>query len=111
MEEIVGQKFGRLTVTGITTHHNYMKRVTVVCECGTEKIVFVRSLKTGATKSCGCINKERGRGTHGKRKHPLYIVWCGLKDRCSNPNVHSYKDYGGGGVIGFKHMKIFFRKS
>lgn len=109
MEEIVGQKFGKLTVTGITTHHNYMKRVTVVCECGTEKIVFVRNLKTGATKSCGCINKERGRGTHGKRKHPLYIVWCRLKDRCSNPNAHSYKDYGGRGISVCEEWKISFQ--
>lgn len=101
MEELIGQKFGRLTVTSVTTHHNYMKRVTVVCDCGTEKVVFVRNLKTGATQSCGCLYLETRSPFatfHGLRKHPLYNIWSGLKNRCFNPNLYSYKDYGGRGI-------------
>jgi hypothetical protein len=112
MEEIIGQKFGRLTVIGITTHHNYMKRVTVICDCGAEKIVFVRNLKTGATRSCGCLQLEKRNPFatfHGLRKHPLYNVWSGLKDRCKNPNLYSYKDYGGRGITACEEWKNSFQ--
>ena len=32
------------------------------------------------------------------KKQPLYSVWCGMKARCHNSNVDSYKDYGGRGI-------------
>ena len=111
MEDIIGQKFGRLTVINTTTHHNYMKRVIVKCECGVEKIVFIRNLKTGATKSCGCLfleTKNPFATFHGLRKHPLYNVWSGLKDRCNNSNLYSYKDYGGRGISVCKEWKDNF---
>lgn len=30
---------------------------------------------------------------------PEYIVWCGMKARCHNPNHTNYKNYGARGVI------------
>lgn len=35
---------------------------------------------------------------HGLVKHPLNNVWCGMKERCTNPNADNYKWYGGIGV-------------
>lgn len=35
---------------------------------------------------------------HGLCWHPLNIIWCGLKERCTNPNASSYKWYGGRGI-------------
>lgn len=35
---------------------------------------------------------------HGLRYHPLYLVWCAMKQRCSNPNRKDFKRYGGRGV-------------
>lgn len=32
------------------------------------------------------------------RKHPLYGVWDGMKQRCSNPNHKAYVNYGGRGI-------------
>lgn len=29
---------------------------------------------------------------------PLYSVWSGMKQRCFNPRVHQWKDYGGRGI-------------
>lgn len=29
------------------------------CQCGTERIVLARNLKSGASKSCGCLNREK----------------------------------------------------
>ena len=49
------------------------------------------------------MNRERNSdGTfavsHGMKHHPLYRVWCGMKERCNNPHNKSYKNYGGKGI-------------
>ena len=58
-ENLQGQRFGRLTVL------NYVgsdKRGWGIwhckCDCGNEKDILARSLKTGSTKSCGCLKME-----------------------------------------------------
>ena len=35
---------------------------------------------------------------HGLSKHPLNIVWHGMKERCNNPNAENYEWYGGRGI-------------
>lgn len=35
---------------------------------------------------------------HGLCKHPLNTIWCGLKERCTNPNASNYQWYGGRGI-------------
>lgn len=35
---------------------------------------------------------------HGMCDHPLNIMWCGMKERCNNPNADNYKWYGGAGI-------------
>lgn len=71
------------------------------CDCGNEKIVKSDYLNNGNTKSCGCLQKENlkyRRITHGESKTPLYSVWSGMKDRCSNKKSASYKWYGERGI-------------
>lgn len=43
---------------------------------------------------------QRGRLIHGypARRHPLYSIWAGMKDRCYNPKNKAYKNYGGRGI-------------
>ena len=41
------------------------------CECGVVFVVVGHSLRTGNTKSCGCISRERGR-----RLHAEYMERC-----------------------------------
>ena len=36
--------------------------------------------------------------THGLRHHPIYNVWCNLRNRCYNKKVGKYKDWGGRGI-------------
>lgn len=35
---------------------------------------------------------------HGNSKHPLNRMWCGMKERCGNPNASNYQWYGGKGI-------------
>ena len=56
---LVGKRFGRLIVVsraGLDKWHNTCWEV--LCDCGIIKTVVGNSLKHGATKSCGCFNKE-----------------------------------------------------
>ena len=56
--DLTNQKFGRLTVL----ERDYSKAKTYwicQCECRVIKSVWSRNLRTGRTKSCGCLNKEK----------------------------------------------------
>ena len=47
------------------------------------------------------INIKIGRGrpkVHGLSNHPLYRIWSFMKNRCLNPNIKAYKDYGARGI-------------
>lgn len=36
---------------------------------------------------------------HGGKHEHLYQIWCGMKQRCCNPNNKNYARYGGRGII------------
>lgn len=59
-KSLVGQEFGRLTVTHKTglTKYGYQKYL-CKCVCGEEKEIESQSLTSGRTRSCGCLQKER----------------------------------------------------
>lgn len=64
-EDLTGQRFGRWTVLhrAPTRYSASGKTRSImwqcVCDCGTEKAVGARALKTGMSLSCGCYQKER----------------------------------------------------
>lgn len=56
---LVGQKFGRLTVTELYgTAKGHKQRWKCVCDCGGEAVVTTNNLTSGQVKSCGCYQKE-----------------------------------------------------
>lgn len=40
------------------------------------------------------------KGGHSRKgqEHPLYRVWCAMRQRCQNPNNSRYADWGGRGI-------------
>ncbi len=71
------------------------------CKCGQISDVASASLKSGGIKSCGCYNIEQLKKrltTHGLTKHPLYHIWNGIIDRCTNKNSKDYYKYGARGI-------------
>lgn len=104
-ENLVGKKFGRLTVIRRlepeevqTEQYNWLCR----CDCGNEVKASANKLKTGHTKSCGCLKKEFSIGditrTHGMRHTRLYEIYASMKQRCFDQNADNYKYYGAQGV-------------
>ena len=67
------------------------------CVCGVEKIVDGGHLRSGASRSCGCLHREM-MTTHSMSKTRIYRVWAAMKQRCLNPNNKGYDNYGGRGL-------------
>ena len=97
-KDITGQKFGRLTVeaySGIDKKHQALWQCR--CECGNAKVVRASGLKSGRTKSCGCLI-GKANITHGCFGTPEYGIWSGMMSRCTNPKHTYYSRYGGRGI-------------
>lgn len=101
-KDITGQRFGRLIVIE-RSGSDKQKRPTWKCQCDCGSITVIKgaSLKSGNTKSCGCLHRElliKRNTKHGRRHERLYGVWLGMKERCYNPNHNRYQNYGGRGI-------------
>ena len=124
MKDLIGQKFGRLTVLGLDYIQKYIypngKVANIYylkcqCECG--KICSIRKSKlmNGYTRSCGCLRKEttaknKPATTHGLHKTRLYETWHHMKQRCYDKNIKGYKNYGGRGITVCEEWKNDFKK-
>ncbi len=102
IKNIIGQKFGRLTVL---KHQGSDKSGRAIweckCDCGNRKTVSSKNLRNGSTKSCGCYQREQASSanrTHGRGKSPEYGVWSSMIQRCTNPKNKEYHNYGGRGI-------------
>lgn len=58
-ENLIGKKFGRLTVIESLPSENRRTYWLCQCNCGKKCKARADSLKSGKTKSCGCLNKEQ----------------------------------------------------
>lgn len=99
--DIRGAEFGRLTAVEAVARAGGKTRWRCVCQCGTEVIVTTGNLRSGNSKSCGCLNTERVAAlnrTHGRSKTREYSTWQAMKSRCTNKSYTQYKDYGGRGI-------------
>jgi hypothetical protein len=104
--DLSGHKFGRLTVLlNIGYNDNGDIAWRCVCECGKLKTASYIGLKSGHTRSCGCLRKEvvsNRSMIHGdaryKRQSKEYRSWIGIKERCCNSKSTGYCYYGGRGI-------------
>lgn len=100
--DLVGQRFGRLTVMGIAPRRSGVKvQWACKCDCGNVCAPQAGSLRAGRVISCGCERKERSRAactTHGLHSAPEYMVWYQMHERCRNPRHKHFASYGGRGI-------------
>ena len=104
-QDLSHKKFGRLTVIKRTGTAYGSPLWLCLCDCGNSIEVVARNLKTGNTKSCGCIHKEqlakrnKLNASHNSTNSRLYGVWRGMKQRCYDKNKKDYKRYGERGIV------------
>ena len=100
--DLTGQRFGKLIVVeraSVPRQGTYWR---CKCDCGNEKTVYGGSLKNGATKSCGCIQRKYQKDITGQRFGRLIALhryfggdkgnrWVCQCD-CGNKSVVAYHD-------------------
>ena len=102
--DLTGQKFGRLTVIRFDHSQNGRKYYLCQCDCGNLKTVSSHGLKSGNTKSCGCLHKEIlvQRNKENRIHHPtserLLRIWRAMLHRCYKETDEHYDYYGGRGI-------------
>lgn len=101
----IGQKYGKLTVTGIAPRDKWNNAVMHVrCECGTEKTAPMGDLRRGSIKTCGCGNAERRANmgnvnrTHGQYNSVTHKAWSSMKARINFPGADKVQYYAGRGI-------------
>ena len=80
-QNLTGQRFNRLTVierAGTSSDEKVLWDC--VCDCGAEVVVRAGSLKSGNTKSCGCLNSELA-SENMKRNRKLMVPKKKLTDQ------------------------------
>lgn len=58
LRNLIGQRYGRLTVVERAANRGKETAWTCTCECGVRVDVIGQSLTRGATMSCGCLQRE-----------------------------------------------------
>lgn len=99
-----GDRIGELTL-----HSSYLVGVKSRrywrCRCSCGKITSTRqdALLSGATASCGHLQRDYAlsgdaRRSHGKCGTPIWHTWKSMLRRCTEENHKDYPNYGGRGI-------------
>lgn len=104
--DLTGQRFGILTVIEREGNDNNGRALwKCSCDCGKTTTTRGKNLRSGNTKSCGCMRGTSGGVTEyispEYRKHngnTLYTVWLGMIRRCYNEHCENFHRYGGRGI-------------
>lgn len=100
-QDLIGQRFGRLVVIAKASKHSYNQNFWHCrCDCGKETIVTTSHLRSGHSKSCGCLQKHivTKHGNSQGKYAGLCRTWYNMIQRVKNPLHFAYKNYGARGI-------------
>lgn len=112
--DLVGKTFNRLTVLEREFRNPARTHWKCQCSCGNITVVESGRLRTGGTKSCGCLSVEissingKKNFKHGMTGSAEYKIWWGMKDRCYNSEHPLFKNYGGRRILVWDAWMISF---
>lgn len=96
----IGNIFGRWKTLKQVSGQSWL----CVCSCGTQKKVNSSNLKSGRSRSCGCLKIEKAfqplkhGHCHANHSSRTYNSWASMWQRCRNFNEPTYNYYGGRGI-------------
>lgn len=110
IKDVKGQRFNRLlahSYAGLNKHGAALWEC--LCDCGTKKVVAGHDLRSGHTRSCGCLVADVSASAsmrhghtcgsgRGAPKSPTYRTWRSMINRCYRPAEDSFRYYGGRGI-------------
>lgn len=94
------QRYGRLTATALVGRASNGDALWCCrCDCGAAVDVSASNLRTGNTRSCGCLKREALHG-HARRGRisPEYWAYVNARQRCTNPRFSGFEYWGGRGI-------------
>jgi hypothetical protein len=94
--DLVGQKFGRLTVVRFVDVRHSEAMYACICDCGQEAIARASRLRNGEKRSCGCLILKHGICVGGFPR--WYHIYLGMVSRCVNQKDRGFALYGGRGI-------------
>lgn len=109
LKDLTGHRFGRLAAAELRRDHKGPLWL-CLCDCGATVTVRTDQLKSGHTRSCGCLRhstlqRRHPNGTNFKhgdatrsRRTSEYVSFSGMHQRCRDPNCKDFKNYGGRGI-------------
>lgn len=101
---MIGEKYNKLVAKKyLGTNKRRQKMYLFICDCGNTKIASGTEVRVNRVKSCGCLLKK-----HGKSGTKIYDIYHHMLDRCYNPKVESYQNYGGRGIKVCKRWRESF---
>jgi hypothetical protein len=103
----VGTRFSRLQTVGTGEQRRDSKgRPHYVCpcrcDCGTSLLIREQCLRSGNTRSCGCLQIESAqvlKFKHGECQSRTYSIWMNMHQRCTSRHSSKWKWYGAKGVM------------
>lgn len=99
--DITGQRFGRLVTLFRENWDGAHSRWVCLCDCGATTCCRQGHLRSGRSRSCGCLNTELTKArtiTHGMSQAREHRIWRKMKARCGNPSDPAYDRYGARGI-------------
>ena len=112
--DMVSKKYNMLTPLklvsseprlGNSKRYGYKHIVKYRCDCGNEKNISYADVRTGHTKSCGCLARDmtikrsyKHGHTTGNKLSPTWGSWSSMIDRCYTKSTTKYASYGGSGI-------------
>jgi len=102
---VPGTQFGFLKVIGPAgskrVKYGLQRLWLCLCDCGNTTVVNTGNLRSGNTRSCGCLGEKNAR-KHGEAVKgnwtTEYNIWAGIVQRTSNPKCAAFGRYGGRGI-------------
>jgi hypothetical protein len=94
--EMIGKKFGKLTPVEVLKEKKLHLLYRCVCDCGNEIEAMGNSLRSGNTKSCGCIRRPNLVGyenSHGiiinKVRNQMWTIKC---NHCGEEHIQNQRE-------------------
>lgn len=109
--DLVGVRFGRLVGSERVGKRAGATLWRCMCDCGKTALVTVQCLRSGKTKSCGCLSAEisgQRMRTHGMSNTATYNVWQVMIGRCSRETSDKKGRYKARGIVVCDHWKASF---
>lgn len=105
---LIGERFGKLIVISRVGKKRSYATWKCICDCGNMPIISSNKLRSGWTRSCGCLRGfKHGHSPGGKKPSPTYTSWHAMIQRCTNPKNKAYWFYWGRDITICERWKKF----